>query len=236
MRIGFRDDANAGPTGVPQYPNSGTGLAHQQAQQVVVDNCSSHHAGVVAQFTDLGGCFIHKRPRVACHTHRARRKQTVVVTATEQTCDSRIVDSQAVTPHHDVHTGRIPTAHFETINRRQHLLNRQIRGQRRAACPYARQSIYCQRGSNAIFTQRPCGVAYGSQQIGSAFKRCCADRGIGVFNTVLKLLVAAGKVRVELVEPIGECCNELAVAGHEPHPSVATQGGIHPSSGSSHRV
>jgi len=222
MGVGFGDDSDARPTRVTEHRDSCARLAHRVPQQVVGDDRRAHHSRVVAQLADFGRRLVDERPRIARDAHRARGEEAVVVAAAHQCVDSRVIAREAVVPHHHVHAGRVATAHFKPVDRRQRLLNREVCRERAATGASPGHAVDGTGRADAIVAQRPRGVAQRSYKCAATLEHGSAGRGIGL----LQPPVGVSEARVELIESHGECSDEFAVAGHEPNACITAQRGV----------
>ena len=129
-----------------------------------------------------------------------------------------VICRHTMTPHHDVHACRIAAAHFQSIDAREDLLNREICGDRRAARTGAGQAVDRGRSAQAIHANRPHGITQHSEQTKSVLKRRCTKRA-RCFECVL----CSRDATLHLIERGPESGDKLAVACHEPHACVAAQ-------------
>ena len=56
--IRLRDDADARPARVTEHCDARFGLAHQESQQVILQNGMAHSSGVVSELTDFCCCLV----------------------------------------------------------------------------------------------------------------------------------------------------------------------------------
>ena len=69
MRVGLTDNANAGPAGVAEDNCLDIGRTKRVPKQRVRNNRSAKCSGVVAEFADLGRCFIDKAQMTRRRAH-----------------------------------------------------------------------------------------------------------------------------------------------------------------------
>ncbi len=133
VAIGLTDDADAGPSRVPEDREPGVGLRQRQTQQPIGADRGAQRLGVVAEFADLGGRLVHEPEALACDPNRAVLEEGVALALAEHPLHGRIRHRQAVVPDEQVEPGRIATPHLETIECRQRLLHSEVAGDRRRA-------------------------------------------------------------------------------------------------------
>ena len=151
VSVGFGNDADARPARVTEHGDPGIGLAHCETQQVVGQHCRTHHAGVVAELADFGCRLVDERPRIARDTYRTGGKEIVVMSGTEQGRDAGVVSAQTVVPHHHVHAGRVASAHLETVESGECLLDGEVSTERRSARACTSEIVHGKCRSDAVF-------------------------------------------------------------------------------------
>ena len=149
--VGFGDDADARPTRVAEHRRARRGAATRQPQQLV--------AGDAPRATPACCRRARRSRRPPCTRTTARRRRRAPnrtgrsgpAHARRARLHRRVGRVEPVSTHEHVDAGRVAAAHFEPIERRERLLDREVGGQRALA-----------------------GVAPG--ELGRPRGRCAADR------------------------------------------------------------
>jgi hypothetical protein len=155
VRIGFGNDADARPPRVPEHGHPGTLATDEQPQQVVGGNGGTHDARVVAEFADLGGRLVHERPCIRRDAHGTGSEQGIVATIGEKRDDARVVVAHAVVPHRHVHARRVASAHFESVECGECLLDGEVRRQCALVRTASGERVHGLGGAQPVHAQCP---------------------------------------------------------------------------------
>ena len=217
--VGLGDDADAGPTGVPEHGDLGPLTLQRLAQEGVLLDLGPQRAGVVAELADLGRRLVHDRQRRTDEARRPGLEQRIAAAAGQCGGDVRIGCLELVVPHEDVHAGRVAAAHLHAVDRRQRLLDGQVAGEggRAGVAPGQvgdgvgrAQSVAAQLPQHVEQLDRGCAAALQLVGVGVDIRR--REGGVDL-----------GGVGVELVEAAGDRTDELPVVGQGEHPRRAAQ-------------
>ena len=156
VRVRLADDANARPAGVAEDRDPRRRRLQRPAEQRIVGQCPAQCRGVVAEFTDLGGSLVHERQTAAGVDDGTGLEQRVGASGGNESCQRLGLD--VVAPHEDVETCGIAAAHFESIDRRERLLDREVAAEHRRRRIASGERLDLTSGSEAVVADRPGSV------------------------------------------------------------------------------
>ena len=145
QRVGVRlaDDADARPARVTDQRGLGSRRRHRPAQERVGSERGPQRRRVVAELTDLRGLLVDERQHrptvgVVRRDDRTVLEERVVAALGDERRERVGID--VVVPDVEVDAGRVATADFEAIDRRERLLGNEVGGHRRDAAHHDPQA------------------------------------------------------------------------------------------------
>jgi len=220
--VGLGNDADARPPRVAEHGHPRTLATDEQPQKVVGGDGTAHHARVVTEFADFGGRFVHEGPCIRRDTHGTGGEQRIVAAIGEERDDARVVVAHAVVPHRHVHTRRVASAHLETIECGERLLDGEVRRQCALVRAASGEGVHRLGGAQPVHAQCPHRIAQRGQPSGTPFHLGDGHRcGFAVEGGL-----DGAEEHVELVETGGEFGRQLGVPGEQPRARVTAQRGI----------
>ena len=153
MSVRLGDDADAGPAGVAEQSDASMRGLEGPAQQGITCEVGPKRSSVVTKLPNLGSCLIDERQRVGRRLNGVRLEQWVGAAISEQ--HGQRFGLNVVAPHVQMHASRIAATHFESIDRRESLLDNQVAGERRGRRCRAGQRRHFKNSPQTIVGDRP---------------------------------------------------------------------------------
>ena len=223
-RVGVRltDDADTRPAGVTEQRCAGMWRRHCTAEERVVGQRLAERCGVVPEFTNLCRLLVDEgEHRVAFgitgRDDGAVLEERVVAAFVDERSERLGVD--VVIPHVEVDARRIPTADLEPINRGKRLLRDEV-------CRHCSSGrVAAGEGCDLSSCAEPI-IANGPQHVGQA-----DEFGVRRFEPFARqsrlVRVELGftfrSKRIESIEALGQCADELGLAAQGEDPRETTQ-------------
>ncbi|CAB5022681.1 unannotated protein [freshwater metagenome] len=223
-RMGVRlgDDADTRPACVAEHRHTTVRGGQRHAQQRVAVDCLANGLGVVAQLPDLGSSLVDEAECLAGETNRPRGEKGIAEALFEQRAHCGVLHVQAVTPHEQVQTGRVPAPHLETIEDGQGLLNQQVPVQRRGPGISARQCLHRSCRAQAIVANGPRSILEANERRVRGLDHVSGDHTAG-FEASLE----RERQRVDLVESRNDACRNLRMTDQSLHTRESLECSVH---------